>query len=670
MSKFTYEITIPGSGTYEVGSDKELTDQQAYQYALQQATPAKSAKPKSTGIVDRILRAGDMALTEGVNRLAGAGETALTLGTAATGGVFGTIGGGVSEAINQARAGTFGTPAAARAISERAAAGAQQYTYTPRTEAGQENVQQLGALSQLLPPVLPGALPTGMLSQTVQQTAPIVAATALRSADLVRQGARQTADVVRQGARQTVGAVKKAPTIVRESLGLDVEPTATPSGQASVGAAGTPMGLQREQTASSVGAKLTLGERERDPSQLAFEKEAIKGPLGQPLITRAEQNNLAIMQRFDELLDETGADVAKQRDIALTGNKLIDALASGYAGAKAKTSAAYKKAEAAGELQAPTSITNVADYLNQNIPEANLAPILKLAKDKGVSLGIFKELDDGTLEAQPSTLADVEILRKSINKSIGIDPTNRNFGRELKDAIDLSTEGLGGEAYKQARTLRKQQAIKYEGRAIVANLLTKVRGRDDPKVEASQAFQKSVLGATPEEITFLRRVLFTSGKDGQQAFRELQGATIDYLRREGVKGGRTDSQGLEVIDTGAVRRATESLDANGRLEIMLGKKGAQNIRDVNEVLSYINTVPPGTLINNSGTAATLMQNFAAGGAEMALQGLTGFFVGVPAPVLTSLRLGINQIKTNRQNAKLKSRINQALNKAGAAQPQD
>jgi hypothetical protein len=351
----------------------------------------------------------------------------------------------------------------------------------------------------------------------------------------------------------------------------------------------------------------------------------------------------------------------------LTGNKLIDALASGYAGAKAKTSAAYKKAETAGELQVPTSITSVADYLNQNRPEATVAPILKVAKEKGLSLGIFTELDDGTLQAQPSTLADVELLRKSINKSIGIDPTNRNFGKELKDAIDLSTEGLGGEAYKQARALRRQQAIKYEGRAIVANLLTKVRGRDDPKVEASQAFQKSILGATPEEITFLRRVLFTSGKDGQQAFRELQGATIDYLRREAVKGGRTDTQGREVIDTGAVRRATESLDANGRLEIMLGKKGAQNIRDVNEVLSYINTVPPGTLINNSGTAATLMQNFAAGSAEMAL---TGFFTGVPAPVLTSLRLGINQIKTNRQNAKLKARINQALNEAGAAQPQD
>lgn len=641
MAKFSYEVTIPNSGTYEVESDKELSDADAYKFALAQAKPsAQTSQPKpqkSGGLADLLI---------------GAAETALTLGTAATGGLFGTVGGAITGAREEIKAGRFGTPQAARAISERAGAGAQQYTYMPRTEAGMEQVQAIGNVAGLLPPVLPGALPTGMLSQSVRQAAPIVSATALRGADAVRQGTGQV-----------VAAAKKTPTIVRESLGLDVEPT-TQTTRGSAGAAATPMGLQREQTAGSLGVKLTLGEKERDPSQLAFEKEAVKGPLGQPLITRAEQNNLSIMQRFDELLDETGAEVAQKGDIAVTGNKLIDALSSGYAGAKAKTKAAYDKAKAQGELESPTSIASVADYLNQNAPEASVAPILKVAREKGISLGIFEQMDDGTLQAKPSTLADVELLRRSINKSIGIDPTNKNFGRELKDVIDLSTEGLGGEAYKQARALRRQQAIKYEGRAIVANLLTKVRGRDDPKIEASEAFQKSILNSTPEEITFLRRVLFTSGKDGQQAFRELQGATIDYLRKEAVKSGRTDSQGRPVVDTGAVRKATEALDANGRLDIMLGKKGAQNIRDVNEVLSYINTTPPGTLINNSGTAATLMENlrnnFAVGGAEMAL---TGFFTGIPAPVLTSLRVGINQIKTNRQNAKLKARINQALNEA-------
>ena len=63
MSKFTYEITIPGSGTYEVGSDKELSDAQAYQYALQQASQsvAPTQKDESSPIIDRLKRGVDIA---------------------------------------------------------------------------------------------------------------------------------------------------------------------------------------------------------------------------------------------------------------------------------------------------------------------------------------------------------------------------------------------------------------------------------------------------------------------------------------------------------------------------------------------------------------------------------------------------------------------------------
>jgi uncharacterized membrane protein len=45
MAKFTYEIAIPNSGTYEVESDRELTDAQAYTYALQQASQTTTAPP-------------------------------------------------------------------------------------------------------------------------------------------------------------------------------------------------------------------------------------------------------------------------------------------------------------------------------------------------------------------------------------------------------------------------------------------------------------------------------------------------------------------------------------------------------------------------------------------------------------------------------------------------
>ena len=42
-----YSVDIPGSGSYDVESDKELTDAQAYQYALIQANQAKAHEAKT-----------------------------------------------------------------------------------------------------------------------------------------------------------------------------------------------------------------------------------------------------------------------------------------------------------------------------------------------------------------------------------------------------------------------------------------------------------------------------------------------------------------------------------------------------------------------------------------------------------------------------------------------
>ena len=41
----TYEVNIPGRGTFEVSSPRELTDAEAYRYALQQSRPQAKATP-------------------------------------------------------------------------------------------------------------------------------------------------------------------------------------------------------------------------------------------------------------------------------------------------------------------------------------------------------------------------------------------------------------------------------------------------------------------------------------------------------------------------------------------------------------------------------------------------------------------------------------------------
>jgi hypothetical protein len=85
------------------------------------------------------------------------------------------------------------------------------------------------------------------------------------------------------------------------------------------------------------------------------------------------------------------------------------------------------------------------------------------------------------------------------------------------------------------------------------------------------------------------------------------------------------------------------------LDIVLGKEKAQTIRDLNEVLQYVQTVPPGTLVNTSGTAGVIL-------AAITEAGTTGFLTGLPVPVLTGVRVATQYVK----DRKLKARIEDAL----------
>jgi hypothetical protein len=591
-----------------------------------------------------------------LKQLVGAGETALTLGTGLTGGLVGTIGGGLSEAYQQALAGQFGTPQAARAIEQRAAAGAERYTYMPRTEAGMEQVQAIGRVAQALPPVLPGALDVGMFGGAVKQALPIAEVTALRGLQAVTRGAQETAQAAQRGK-----------TIVQEALGMGTPSSTSTGGRVSAGAAATPMELQRMTTAQSlpVPIELTKGAATREAGQLAFEKEQIKGPLGEPLRMRAEENSLQALANFDALIDMTGAQTTSIGPAA-TGNVVIDALSKGWQGAKAQTSAAYKRADNSPEASNAVDFTiprtlkygeqetttTLFDYLNSKASGVPSSAIPDTAKQYAIKLGIATRDAEGNLVPLPTNVKTLEQLRKEINASTDYDIVNIRESKIIKSLIDETTKDVSGPLYSEARALREKQARKYEGRAVVSNLLTTVKGKDDPKVAASEAFQKSILNATPEEVTFLRRVLLTSGKDGQKAMKELQGATLKHLENEAKSGLQTDSMGRELISASKLNNAVTALDKDGRLDIILGKQQAQTVRDLNEVVKYVNTVPPGTLINSSGTSMALMGAIAEAGA-------TGAITGLPLPAISLIRAAAQGIKNNKTRA----RINAALNKA-------
>ena len=636
------------------GTPEFETVAQAYQFAKAQettaATQAQIAPAPTTPTIGQ--------------RIVGAGETALTFGTAATGGTLGTIAGALQGLSQQILSGQFGTPEAMKAVEQAAAAGGQALTYQPRTETGQEMAQAAGQfLATAVPPVLPVVAAPGALVQATKQAMPIAQATARRGAAATQQATQAAGQAVARpvqaattAVRETLGIEPAAPAPARvtapavitagapgESMGTALAPAV--AGRGSVGAAATPEVLRRAATAEGLPVPVTLtkGAATRDAQQLAFEKEQIKSDLGGPLRQRAEENNLQLLQNFDTLVDMTDAQLM---DLASTGGAVVKSLTEGLTAAKNKTRAAYKAAEKAGELENNVTLNSVVDYINENIPEGDLAPVLKAARSKAIAVGAAVQDENGNLVAQPVTLKQAESLRKTFQRA-GFEGADQFHGGSLRRVFDTETEGMGGDLYKKVRQTRIDQARKYENR----------EGMKDPQVASDQVFRKSILNSSPEEITFLKRVLLTSGNDGRQAWKELQGATVRHLRDEATKGMGMDSQDRPLISPAKLHQTVRALDANGRLDVMLGKQNAQIVRDLDDVVRYVTTVPPGTLVNTSGTAGTLM-------AAIAEAGATGALTGLPLPVATGLR----QIVKMRKEGRTKAKINEALNALPPVQP--
>jgi hypothetical protein len=599
-------------------------------------------------------------------RIVGAGETALAVGTGLTGGTFGTVVGAAKGLTEQILSGEFGTPEAAKAVERAAAEGARALTFQPRTEAGQEMTQAVGQFAaEVLPPVIPVLTAPGQLAQATRQALPITQATAQRGAVATQQAAQATG-------RAVARPIQAATTAVRETLGMETPTSpAAPGARVSGGAAATPEALRRVTTAEGlpVPIPLTRGGATREAEQLAFEKEQMKGPMGEPLRQRVEQQNLAALQNFDALAEMTDAQLV---DLTATGGAVVKALSDGLANAKAKTRTAYQQARKSPEANVaidPATKVNfeiddtpvqisVIDYLNSRPTGVRSADVADSIRAQMRLLDLATVDADGKLVARPATVGRMEDLRREISGIAKFDDaTGIRDETILKKLIDLQTEPVAGDLYKKARQLRTQQATKYENRAIVANLIKNRKGMDDPKVAADQVFRKSILNASPDEITFLKRVLMTSGDDGKQAFKELQGATVRHIRDEATKGMGMDSNDRPLVSAAKLHQTVRALDANGRLDLMLGKKNAAIVRDLNDTVRYVSTVPPGTLINSSGTAGTLM-------AAIAEAGATGALTGLPLPVASGLR----QIGKMRQEGRTKAKINDALNALPPVQP--
>lgn len=595
---------------------------------IQSAPPAAPPAAPQPSMGEQFMQ----SVTNIPQTLVGAAETAGTLATGATTGPMFTLGNTLKQIASELLQGRdIAEPQAQERIRQAAERGMQAGTYVPQTRAGQ---QIAGAVGQVLAPVGEAMLPlTPMMGG---------APAALPSARAALPAA--AAAITQEVIPEVVVAAKRLPGVAKVTGAVETYGIGK-----SGGAAATPQALERRTTMGQLPVPIrpTKGQAERTFEQQRFEREIAKDPeMGAPLRQRFEEQNLQVQQNLDAFIEETGAEAPDLRTI---GIRVDEALRARAARDKARIRVLYNAADKAGETAQNLEMENVVSFLNENTPEITVAPVLKVARDKAVQLGLVREAEDGTLIAIPGTLKNGELWRRSVRRAAGVDPTNVEFSRRLQRVYDNETADLGGNLYKQARAARARFARDYEDVAIVSRLMDTKRGSADRAVALEQAVNNTVLGPNSDidSLRHLRKVLQTQGDEGQQAWRELQGGLLAEIRDRVLSNASMDTQGNRIVSPAKFDRIITDLDKSGKLDFIYGKKGAENLRTLNDASLQLFTAPPNA-VNTSNTASVLLQ---------AIDTLASFGVtGLPVPIMTALKKTGQLLKER----KIKQRVTEAL----------
>jgi hypothetical protein len=467
-------------------------------------------------------------------------------------------------------------PEVRQAAEERAA----RFQFTPTSPVSQNVLETVGeALTDAkIPPFIPVLGTTARATQQASRTTAPLASGNLPSFN------------------QATQAVQTAPSRIANLLR---EREAPLSG---VGAAEVPEVMQRVELGRNlrVPIQFSKGEITRDLGQQAFEAETPKSfpEIGKPLLEGKAQRNDTILQNFDAYVDATGKETFGLRE---TGKVVDKALVNQVNKVKEKINEAYELARTKGETQEPVDYAPLRAYIEQQTPtvRSKLAPILD-AVDEQIKVND----PQGTGQISINQLEDIY---QFINKNF--DPTDavaNTHVRQMKNLINTVTEGKGGENYQAARALRTKFGKEFENIGAVDKLLRTKKGTEDRAVAFEDVFKHSVLDGSLDDVQAIGRTLKKAGPEGEQAWRELQGQTIEHIKDQVTRNIDTDMYGNPVVSPAKYKSIVRELDQDGKLDYLFGKKGAQEIRDLLEATILVNAPVKGA-VNQSNTASAFIR---------------------------------------------------------------
>jgi hypothetical protein len=161
--------------------------------------------------------------------------------------------------------------------------------------------------------------------------------------------------------------------------------------------------------------------------------------------------------------------------------------------------------------------------------------------------------------------------------------------------------------YRAARAQRAELGREFEDTYRVAKLLGTKGGYADRAVALDDVFSHVVLDGSLEQMRTVTKLLKKGGPEGQQAYAELQGQTVQYLKDQLTKNASGQ------LSFAKLKTAIDTLDREEKLTYMFGKQGRQTLMDVRDTIENALIKPEGAVnySNTGSVVARLLDKMAA-----------------------------------------------------------
>lgn len=514
----------------------------------------------------------------------GAGSLASSLFAAPIGAAAGLIRG--------ITGGKYGTAEGAREAQARAAEVAQSLTYRPRTEAGQEGVEQvgkafeaskLGGLGPTEGVSLAGVLagPRAVKPVPIRTAAPQMARASV--GDAGAQALEQARATVAGSHPELIAAVEKAGTQVN------------------------PVVVARHAEAYSlpVPIRLTPGQATQDVTMLS--QEMNKRGKYQPLANRFNEQNKQLIENTDAIREKAAPDVYATTQPEI-GELVIDAYKNKDAAANANISQLYRQLRDANGGTLPldgNAFKTAADaalhkqLLFDHVPPEIRKTIDRLASDRN--------------QTGQMTFENFESLRTNlarIQRSQTADGNAKAAAGVIRNVLEDMPMPPGAEHLKPladaARAAAKERFAAIEADPAYKAVVT-------GKASADKFISKFVIGADLKNVQTMKANL-SHDPVAQQA---LAAGTVDHVKGSALRGGENFSQA-------GYNKALEAL--RPKLGVIFEPGERQNLETLGKVARYTQAQPRGSFVNVSNTATAMIAEHAKAAAE----GATNVaFKGVP-----------------------------------------